>query len=171
MRIPHLLLFASATALSSMALRAQTPAPGSLVRLSVDGERRAQKGHLTLVTADSVFMTGREGNSLRYARARVRRVELGTKGEEEGGYAFIGFLGGGGIGVVSGAALGAAVGSGGGKSARVATGVGGGIIGGLLGAFLGSELGSAITPVHWRDVELEPSVGSRTRGLTMHVAF
>ncbi|HEX2778442.1 MAG TPA: hypothetical protein VHM30_03015 [Gemmatimonadaceae bacterium] len=171
MRIAHLLLFATATALCSMAVRAQTPAPGSLVRLSIDGERRAQKGHLTLVTADSVFMTAREGNSLRYARARVRRVELGTKGDEEGEYAFLGFLGGGAIGIGAGAALGAAVGSAGGKSARVAAGVGGGIIGGLLGAFFGSELGSAITPVHWRDVELEPRVGSRARGLTMHIAF
>ena len=171
MRIAHLLLVAGATALSSMAVRAQTPAPGSLVRLSIDGERRAQKGHLTLVTADSVFMTGWEGKSLRYARARVRRVELGTKGDEEAGYALIGFLGGGGIGIVAGAAMGAAVGSAGGKAARIATGVGGGMIGGLLGAVFGSELGSAVTPVYWRDVELEPAVGVSGRGLRVTLAF
>lgn len=167
MRTVHLLLLAAFTTLAPMAAPAQTLPPGSLVRLSVEGERGTQRGNLVRVTADSVIVTSWEGNSLRYPRSRVKRVEVGTREGETENEA-VGIVLGGASGLLAGAYFGAAATSG---FKSLAAGVGGGIAGGFLGAVIGGGIGHIMTPLHWEDVELEPSVGIRTRGLAMHLAF
>lgn len=160
-----------ATTVRPARLGAQQLAPGTLVRVSLAGDDAAHEGRLVTMSADSLIVTQSRGDTVRWARARVARMQMRTKGSHVPGMT---------IGIIIGAGIGGVLGA---SSSRkdprslsdvgqsFAEDVGNAFVFGLLGGAIGGILGYQVTGHAWRDVQVAPTVGVRGSAVQIALRF
>ena len=151
--------------------RAQQLERGALVRVSIMGDDAAHEGRLVRMSADSLVVTETRGDTVGWARARVARLQMRTKGSHVPGMT-IGIIVGAGVGAVLGASssqdnsqslssMGQSLGE------DMANALAFGLLGGAVGGFLGYQ----VTRHAWRDVQIAPTVGARNGAVRIALRF